>query len=93
MNTDLSNPLEFRKLPKAERQKLLEQQAKDIAHLYQPGSELLEWTVGDVKDVDEVLEFKSSSDLPPITKSLQGSLKNKNVDRKDYKEYLERKHK
>jgi hypothetical protein len=44
MNPDLSNPLEFRKLPKAERQKLLEQQAKEIAHLYQPGSELLEWT-------------------------------------------------
>jgi hypothetical protein len=50
MNTDLSNPLEFLKLPKAERQKLLEQQAKDIAHLYQPGSELLEWAESYVED-------------------------------------------
>jgi hypothetical protein len=50
MNTDLSNPLEFLKLPKAERQRLLEQQAKDIAHLYQPGSELLEWTENYAED-------------------------------------------
>lgn len=50
MKPDLSNPLEFRKLPKAERQKLLEQQAKEIAYLYQPGSELLEWTENYIED-------------------------------------------
>ena len=42
MNT--SNPVEFLKLPKAQRRKLLAQQAEEVAHLYQPGSELLEWT-------------------------------------------------
>jgi predicted transcriptional regulator len=33
-------------------------------------------------------EPKPAGDLPPITKSLQGSLKGKNVDEKDYKKYL-----
>lgn len=44
MSKNLSNPVEFLKLPKAERRKLLEQQAEEVAHLYQPGSDLLEWT-------------------------------------------------
>lgn len=37
-------------------------------------------------------EPKPMTELPPITKSLQGSLKGKNVDEKDYKKYLEDKH-
>ena len=50
MSIDLSNPIEFLKLPKAQRRKLLAQQAEEVAHLYQPGSELLEWTENYVED-------------------------------------------
>ena len=49
MNTD-SNPVEFLKLPKAQRRKLLAQQAEEVAHLYQTGSELLEWTEDYLED-------------------------------------------
>ncbi|MGL4610183.1 MAG: DUF6364 family protein [Trueperaceae bacterium] len=35
---------------------------------------------------------KPATDLPPITKSLQGSLKGKKIDEKDYQKYLEDKH-
>jgi hypothetical protein len=37
-------------------------------------------------------DIKDTKDLPPITKSLYGSLKGKNVDEKDYKKYLEDKY-
>jgi hypothetical protein len=40
----------------------------------------------------EQLASLRDSDLPPITKALRGSLKNKSVDEKDYKKYLENKH-
>ena len=44
MNVDPSNPVEFLKLPKAQRRKLLTEQAEEVAHLYASSSELLEWT-------------------------------------------------
>jgi len=37
-------------------------------------------------------ELGSENSLPPIVKSLSGSLVNSNIDEKDYKEYLEGKH-
>ncbi len=50
MNIDPANPVEFLKLPKAQRRKLLTEQAEEVAHLYASGSELLEWTEGYVED-------------------------------------------
>ena len=50
MNVDPSNPVEFLKLPKAQRRKLLTEQAEEVAHLYASGSELLEWAGDDVED-------------------------------------------
>jgi hypothetical protein len=35
---------------------------------------------------------KPANDLPHITKSLQGSLKGKKIDERDYKKYLEGKY-
>lgn len=37
-------------------------------------------------------ELDSETELPPIVKSLYGSLADVNVDETDYKEYLERKY-
>ena len=37
-------------------------------------------------------EVKSKTDLPPIVKSLYGSLANSDTDESDYKKYLEGKH-
>lgn len=55
--------------------------------------DFLEWFPNVSKQqVAEVLEFKASSHLPPVTQSLQGSLKNKSVDEKDYRKYLEDKY-
>jgi hypothetical protein len=41
---DTSDPRDFLKLPKAERLKLLEQQAKGVIEYYQPGNPHIEWT-------------------------------------------------
>ena len=59
MDTNVLNPVEFLKLPKAQRKKLLAQQAEEVAHLYQPGSELLEWT-------ESYAEGKAPVRLEPI---------------------------
>ena len=37
-------------------------------------------------------ELKSETDLPPVVKSLYGSLADSDVDESDYKEYLEGKY-
>ena len=37
-------------------------------------------------------EFKSDDDLPPVVKSLYGSLAGSDIDEEDYKKYLESKH-
>ena len=55
----LSDPREFLKLPKAQRREILAQQAQEVAHLYQPGSDVLEWT-------ESYAEDKAPVKLEPI---------------------------
>jgi hypothetical protein len=45
------DPRDFLKLPKEERQRLLSEQAKEVAGFYQPGHPHLEWTEEYVEDV------------------------------------------
>jgi hypothetical protein len=50
---DISDPRAFLKIPKEERLKLLEQQAKEVAEFYQPGHPHIEWTETYQEDTHE----------------------------------------
>jgi hypothetical protein len=40
----ITDPREFLKLPREERQRLLSEQANEVANFYQPGNPHIEWT-------------------------------------------------
>jgi hypothetical protein len=63
--------------------------AKELAHLR---GKSLSKLVSEYFTYITSKELSSRKELPPIVKSLYGSLADKNIDESDYKDYLEEKY-